>query len=271
MRSTLSCILCDHEWSVQTQPPRIEACPGCGVPTNVPPPARDVFSDELFFEGAYGGVRLAKTEQWLHEARLRLAWVQSHVPRGRLLEIGSATGEFAHTAERAGYAVVGLEASAWAVEASRRLTQVVERADLKEWLEERPDARFDAVVFFHTLEHVSEPRQFLAPLVPALAPGGRMFIEVPNGEARDLRDGAGWLGARMPDHVVHYRRQDLEQLLATVGMRVVQAETLTMQPFDSRLVWALRRLRWLSKGRLRPSRDFLRVVAAHATETAGEG
>ena len=268
MSATLSCILCDHEWFAQTQPPHIEACPGCGVPTNVPPPARDVFSDELFFEGAYGGARLAKTEQWLHEARVRLAWVQNHVPAGRLLEIGSATGEFACAAERAGYAVTGLEASAWAVEASRRLTQSVQRADLKQWLAERPGAAFDAVVFFHTLEHVSEPREFLAPLGGALAPGGRMFIEVPNGEARDLRDGVDWLGARMPDHVVHYRRQDLERLLGSVGLRVVQAQTLTMQPFDSRLVWALRRLRWLTKGRIAPSHDFLRVVAARTSDAA---
>lgn len=268
MTVDLSCILCQHEWSSQMRSPHIEACPGCGVPTNVPPPARDVFSDDLFFEGAYGGARLDKTEQWLHEARVRLAWVQSHVPGGRLLEIGSATGEFVRAAESAGYAVTGLEASAWAVEAARRLTQSVERADLKEWLAERPDASFDAVVFFHTLEHVSEPREFLAPLVRALAPGGKMFIEVPNGEARDMRDGIEWLGARMPDHVVHYRRQDLERLLASVGLRVVQAETFSMRTFDSRLVWALRRLRWLSKGRLAPSDDFLRVVAERVSELA---
>lgn len=264
MSTTLRCILCAREWTADVRLPHIEPCPGCGVPTNVPPPARDVFSDELFFEGAYGGERLEKTQQWLHEARVRLAWVGTYVPHGRLLEIGSATGEFVSEAERAGYAVTGLEASAWAAEAARRLTPSVHRADLEQWLAERPDATYDAIVFFHTLEHVTDPGSFLTPLVRALAPGGRMFIEVPNGGARDLRDGAAWLGARMPDHVVHYRRQDLERLLTSVGLRVEQTETLSMRAFDSRLVWTLRRLRWLSRGRVGPSEDFLRVVARRA-------
>lgn len=260
----LTCVLCGNAWSADDAPPRIAPCPGCGLPTTVPPPARDVFSDELFFEGAYGGARLAKTDQWLKEAAKRLTWVQRHVASGRLLEIGSATGEFVTVAERAGFQATGLEASAWAVEAAGRLTPSVVRADLAEYLGERPGERFDVVAFFHVLEHVHEPRAFLAPLVEALAPEGRMFVEVPNGEARDLRDGAGWLGARLPDHVVHYRRRDLEQLLVSVGLRVVEASSLTMQEFDSPAVWALRRLQWLGRGRLAPSEDFLRVVAARA-------
>lgn len=262
--TTSRCILCGCAWSSSDARPHIEHCPGCGVPTNVPSPARDVFSDELFFEGAYGGARLAKTDQWLKEAAVRLRWIQTHVPRGRLLEVGSATGEFASVAQQAGFQVVGLEASAWAAQAAGRLTDAVVRADPAVWLAEHDGAEFDVIAFFHTLEHVHDPRAFLEPLVRALAPQGCMFIEVPNGEARDLRDGPSWLGARMPDHVVHYRRQDLVTLLESVGLQTLATQTLTMQPFDSRFVWLARRLRWLSKGRITPSQDFLRVVAARA-------
>jgi 2-polyprenyl-3-methyl-5-hydroxy-6-metoxy-1,4-benzoquinol methylase len=259
----IECILCGTTWVPRHGAP-IQPCTHCGIPTNVPPPARDVFTDELFFDGAYGGERLARTGQWLREARLRLVWVTRHVEPGRLLEIGSATGEFVSVAEQAGFDATGLEASAWAAQAAERLTASVVRADLVDYLAARPGDAYDAIAFFHVLEHVHDPRAFLVPLVAALAPQGRMFVEVPNGDARDLRDGGAWLGARLPDHVVHYRRSDLERLLSEVGLRIVEATTFTMKEFDSPVVWGLRRARWLTKARWRPSEDFLRVVAVRA-------
>lgn len=260
---SITCPVCLSEWHAQPAPARIAPCPSCGLPTTVPPPARDVFSDELFFDGAYAGQRLKGRPQWLHEAERRLDWVQSHVASGRLLEIGSATGEFVAVAERAGFDVTGLEASAWAAEAAHDLTQRVVRADHRVWLRQERRA-FDAIAFFHTLEHVHDPHAFLQPLVDALASDGLVFVEVPNGEARDAKDGEDWLGSRLSDHVAHYREKDLRKLLGDAGLSVRSASTVTMREFDSPLVWALRKLRWISKGRFTPSHDFLRVVAARA-------
>ncbi|HLL66395.1 MAG TPA: class I SAM-dependent methyltransferase [Micromonosporaceae bacterium] len=262
---SIACILCGHElsWSAEATQRRIAACPGCGVPTTIPPPSRDVFSDELFFDGSYAGNRMAKRHLWLREARVRLDWIRSHVPAGRLLEIGSATGEFVATAEQAGFRAVGLESSEWAVAASRDLTGAVIRADLSEWLAEQDDAAFDVIAFFHTLEHIHDPHGFLKPLVDALANDGRMFIEVPNGGASDIRDGAAWVGAKLEDHVVHYRQQDLESLLSSVGLRCVDVQTFSTREYTTAPLWAAYRVvRLLTKGRLAVSRDFLRVVAA---------
>jgi 2-polyprenyl-3-methyl-5-hydroxy-6-metoxy-1,4-benzoquinol methylase len=219
-----------------------------------------VASDGLFTEGAYGGQRLAKRDQWIKEAARRLRWVQSVMPSGRLLEVGSATGEFVHVAERAGFSVTGLETSQWAAKASRDLTSSVVCADPEEWLPQQ-NGRYDAVAVFHTLEHVHEPEPFLRSLSKALVPGGRIFLEVPNGRARDLVDGEKWLGARLPDHVLHYRDVDLERLCRSAGVVVERITELSMREFDSTAVWALRRARWLAQGRVAPSQDLLRLVA----------
>jgi SAM-dependent methyltransferase len=259
----IMCILCGTTWTPAPGAP-IQPCGACGVPTTVPPPTRDVFSDGIFFEGTYRGERLAKSDQWLREAALRLQWIMRHVARGSLLEIGSATGEFASVAEQAGFDVTGIEASPWAAHAASRLTPSVVQVDLVDYLAVRPARTYDVIAFFHTLEHVHDPRGFLAPLVNALAGDGRMFLEVPNGSARDLADGARWVHSSVTEHVVHYRKQDLESLLASLGLRVVEAAAFTMREFDSPFVWALRRARWVTKGRLSPSEDVLRVVAAHA-------
>ncbi len=258
----MSCALCGRRWSASFTKPHMEQCPGCSVLTTVPPPQRDVFSDDLFEDGSYGGRRLARRKQWFREAGKRLDWIRSYVRNGALLEIGSATGEFVAMASKAGFQVVGLEASEWATTASRDLTTHVHRADPVVWLREH-GGRFNVIVFFHTLEHVHEPRLFLEPLVAALAPAGYLFIEVPNGAARDVEDGEDWLGARFPDHVLHYREDDLRALLRSVGLEAVAVTTHTMRDLDSPVIWALRRLRWLTKAKVRPSRDILRVVARH--------
>lgn len=258
----MSCGLCGRRWSASSNIPHMEQCPGCRVLTTVPPPQRDVFGDGLFEDGSYGGLRLAKRKQWFREAGKRLDWIRGHVRNGALLEIGSATGEFVAVASDAGFQVVGLEASEWAANASRDLTPHVHRADPGVWLREH-GGYFDVIALFHTLEHVHEPRLFLEPLVAALAPDGYLFIEVPNGAARDVEDGGNWLGARFPDHVLHYRENDLRALLLSVGLRAVDVTTHTMRDFDSPMIWMLRRLRWLTKAKLQPSQDILRVVARH--------
>lgn len=262
-QGTICCLICRHDWQFVADEPRIEGCPACGLPTTVPPPERDVFTDELFTEGAYGGQRLARREQWLREARRRLDWVQQHTTGRRLLEVGSATGEFVAVAERAGLDVTGIEASEWAAGVAQDLTDRVLRVDHAVWLAEST-AEFDTVVLFHTLEHVHDPQGFLAPLVRALAPDGRLFLEVPNGSARDAKDGAAWCGSRFADHVVHYRAEDLRRLAEQVGLVVEHTSTLTMSEFDPRPIWWLRRLRWLAKGRVAPSQDFLRAVLRRA-------
>lgn len=206
---------------------------------------------------------MAKREQWLLEARKRLEWIQQHVSGGRLLEVGSATGEFVSVAEGSGFDVVGLETSTWAATASRDITQRVVCADPEDWLPSQ-EGQFDAVAAFHTLEHVHDPSAFLSALSRALRPGGLVFLEVPNGAARDMRDGERWLGARLPDHVLHYRPEDLRRLCGSTELAVRELSPLTMREFDSSLVWLLRRGRWLARGRLAASEDFLRLVAVKA-------
>ncbi len=258
------CALCGSRWHpLSSEPPHMEPCISCRVLTTVPPPTRDVFGDGLFEQGSYAGKRLKRRRQWMREAAVRLDWVQTYLQDGYLLEIGSATGEFVALAAGRGFEVVGLEASPWAAKASRDLTAHVQQADPGAWLANHQQT-FDAIAFFHTLEHVHEPLAFLTPIVAALAPDGRIFIEVPNADARDARDGEGWCHSSLEEHVLHYRPQDLGALLSKVGLAVVSLTSHTMRELDTPLIWAIRRLRWLSRGRVRPSQDILRVVACHA-------
>jgi 2-polyprenyl-3-methyl-5-hydroxy-6-metoxy-1,4-benzoquinol methylase len=49
------------------------------------------------------------------------------------------------------------------------------------------DRRFGAILFSHVLEHVEDPALALGKLAQLLAPGGRLFVVVPNAEAASRR------------------------------------------------------------------------------------
>ena len=128
------------------------------------------------------------------------------VPRpGLLLEIGSGTGEFAYMARCAGWNVVGVEPS----EAACRYASSEFGLDLIHsiWSEELPEAsiRYDAIAFWHVLEHIAEPVAFLREMAGMLAPGGRVLFSVPN--LRSLTNAI--MGVDSPlllevDHLFHF-------------------------------------------------------------------
>ena len=57
--------------------------------------------------------------------------------------------------------------------------------------------RFDVIVFGYILEHVDDPIRILKRFRSYLAPGGRMFVTVPNAEVLNRR--LGYLAGLLPD------------------------------------------------------------------------
>ena len=57
--------------------------------------------------------------------------------------------------------------------------------------------RFDVIVFGYILEHVDDPIRILKHFRSCLAPGGRMFVTVPNAEVLNRR--LGHLAGLLPD------------------------------------------------------------------------
>jgi SAM-dependent methyltransferase len=67
-----------------------------------------------------------------------------------------------------------------------------------------PDAHFDCVLAIEVLEHVEADDAFVAHVARVLGPGGAFFMSTPNGDYLDNRN---------PDHVRHYKRAGLRELL----------------------------------------------------------
>ena len=115
--------------------------------------------------------------------RYMMKALQPHFRPGKALELGCYTGDVTELIANVYSEVTVVEASEELVDvASRRLgararfiTATFESAAIED--------RFDAIFLIHTLEHVDDAVLVLKRIRGWLAPGGRLFVVVPNAHA----------------------------------------------------------------------------------------
>jgi SAM-dependent methyltransferase len=158
------------------------------------------------------------------EARRRLRLICKYKGGGRLLEVGSGTGEFLAAARRGGFEVTGVEMSRPAAEYARR-TYGVEV--LSAWLDELRGKSevYDVITLNHVLEHILVQRESLKVLHDLLAEGGIIHVEVPNlaSWGYHLRKGE-WAGFSRA-HLYFYTPETLSRMFTECGFKVLRVAT----------------------------------------------
>lgn len=111
------------------------------------------------------------------------------------------------------------------------------------------EERFEVIVMGFILEHVDDPSLILRHFREFLAPGGRMFLAVPNAEVMNRRLGhlAGMLNDmtelsdndRLLGHKRYYSVDSLRAEAEQAGCRVDQLEGIYLKPFTTRQIAAL--------------------------------
>lgn len=174
-----SCILCE---SVNLRPidpiAQLCECGQCGYVFNNPRPSSDEIVEFYSQPKKYDTWlthEVARDDLW--ERRLRK--VQAHAVPGRLLDVGTGTGQFLVHALKVFSSVAGTEVS---LEAIRVATDKYGLDVLQGEVQDigLPDQSFDNITMFHVLEHVHDPRSALRACHRLLVRGGRLFIAVPN-------------------------------------------------------------------------------------------
>ncbi len=107
--------------------------------------------------------------------------VQRFAPRGgrRLLDVGSGLCVFAACMKQAGWTCTVVDPDPRAAEHARRVVGV--EALAADFRDLNGLGRFDLVTFNKVLEHVDAPAAMLAHSAGLLAPGGLVYIELPDG------------------------------------------------------------------------------------------
>lgn len=169
-------------------------------------------------------------------AQERLADLRRFIDDGRLLEIGSSTGEFILAAS-SHFDVCGVEADRFSAQ-----TAAAKGADCRVGTLESAGIELnsvDAAVMYHVIEHLRDPRRELQQLWGVLRPGGHLVIETPDIETVWFR----LLGARwrqiIPDHLFFFSPATLTRLLHEEGFRVTEVrhvgKSMSLRLFVSRI------------------------------------
>jgi 2-polyprenyl-3-methyl-5-hydroxy-6-metoxy-1,4-benzoquinol methylase len=150
---------------------------------------------------------------------------------GRVLDVGCGKGLLLRGLRERGWDVVGTELSEDSSLRAREAGIQVYNVAVKE-LPFEPGS-FDVITIYHSLEHLTSPRDTLTQLHRLLRPGGFLVVEVPNvgsWYARAFRD--SWFHLDVPRHLYHFTPKTLRNLLEVSGFEIERARTVNLQ-YDS--------------------------------------
>jgi len=221
------CLVCEGTRTEQRFVQRgypVYRCSDCGLEFVAPIPSPAELAD--YYDRNYA-VPLERYAAANERNIARIADLERWCPaRGRLLELGASYGHSLAAARDRGWDVVGGELSPTASEYARaHFGLTVFNCDLAD--APLVDGSFDAVIMWHVLEHVRNPKDQLTRLAALLKPGGVLGLRVPNIESFGARvAGQWWPWMCPPAHLWFFSRATLPRLLQACGFEVKEITTL---------------------------------------------
>jgi 2-polyprenyl-3-methyl-5-hydroxy-6-metoxy-1,4-benzoquinol methylase len=144
----------------------------------------------------------------------------------RLLDVGCGAGFFLRVAQRLGAIVAGIEPSVFGAEQTRKSGIKVFNGTLEQFIAAGTIERFDVITANHVIEHVPSPVETLSAMKTLLAPGGYIWIAVPNAGyplARKLR--GYWHSTDLPYHLMQFSPKSIAIAGQAAGLKVRSQQT----------------------------------------------
>lgn len=231
---SFKCFVCggvDFSFFTEKQSYNLYKCRQCGLVFVFPLPSNSAqIYNQDYFLGAKAGFGYANYEEDKHKGnetlKRYLEEIGKFVPqRGRLLDVGAATGVFLESAMKYGWEAEGVEISDYAAEAARRKGLKVQTGIMESL--GYPNNHFDAITMLDVLEHVSDPQEVLRAVHRLLRSGGVVVINTPNTGSFFARlMGKRWHLLVPPEHLFYFNTDNLTKLLAKEGFRVCLVTTI---------------------------------------------
>lgn len=192
-------------------------CRDCGsAVTAGEPPGPEAYEQGVYRPGAPRAASVLRAVQRAAATQpVRLLEHAGMPPGARVLDAGAGGGRLVAELARRGHHSYGIEPSARSRERALGAGLDV-RA---ETLHEHDASGLDAVVLWHVLEHLDDPRGAVARARNWLRPGGLLLVGVPNPASAQARiAGPGWLHFDAPRHRVHLTPGGLGALVRAAGL-----------------------------------------------------
>ena len=229
MQNILSCPICDSssfqkeftctDYTVTKEKFNIVSCSNCNFFFTNPRPDQNTIAkyyeseDYISHSNTKKGI-LNSTYQVIRSFSLsrKINLINSLSKTGKILDIGSGTGEFLAKAIKNGWSGIGVEPNLKARE------KAVNNHNLKIYIEEEIKTlkknHFDVITMWHVLEHVHLLNDRVEDIFNLLIPGGICVIAVPNHLSFDaLKYKENWAAYDVPRHLYHFDPSSIKRLL----------------------------------------------------------
>jgi SAM-dependent methyltransferase len=233
MKSVDKCSLCGEcafanlfEVRIRNAVSHVVRCGACGLafldPRPEPGEIKSIYSDAYFADHVKQEI-LDSREQAAAGLMRRLG---RYLPlRGRVLDIGAATGAYLAAFRKAGWEVDGVEISGFAREAAQRIYGITMHPDLVS--AGFADNSFDLIMMNQVIEHLAEFSGLLDEARRVLKPGGVLFLSTPNfGSPAARSRKSTWSALKPEEHLTFFTPRTIRRCLAKSRFRIVHLDTM---------------------------------------------
>jgi SAM-dependent methyltransferase len=165
----------------------------------------------------------------LHRKRTMVERITG-MKNGRLLDVGSGTGHFAHVMKKTGWFVRGIEINEKARSFSAKTFDL---EVISPWqISELEPGSFDCVTLWHVLEHFHDPFRYISDIGALLKPGGVCLVALPNSASFDAgyyRE--AWAAFDVPRHLWHFDPVTFNDFARKSGLKAERRMVLPLDVF----------------------------------------
>jgi len=225
-REEVTCNLCgsrDEDFLFHA-PERIVRCRRCGLiycnPRLDARSLREIYSRDYFvLEDQTRGIDYKAYANYVKEEPVitrsmvrRMKKVERFCrTRGRVLDVGCATGFSLIAAGQRGWEAEGIECSEFCVQYARSRGLTVHHGSLRDY--PGKEGSLDAITMWDYLEHSPDPLGDLRAIRSLLKPGGITLLSIPNVDSWSYRLlGKKWIGFKNIEHLYFFSRKTMEKL-----------------------------------------------------------
>lgn len=157
-------------------------------------------------------------------------WVLREMPAGsEVLDIGCGAGWLCKALAGGGLCMTGLDPApepGLAAECAPLGVHIM-ASTLEDY--DPGERRFDAIIFSHVLEHITEPQVALARARDLLKPGGKLFVELPHLQ----RPLTSLKRCASPQHIWYFTPEALRYHLQRVGLQPLKERVFRLYSFQT--------------------------------------
>jgi 2-polyprenyl-3-methyl-5-hydroxy-6-metoxy-1,4-benzoquinol methylase len=152
----------------------------------------------------------------------RIAAVRPFLDKGDLLDVGCGTGELARDVDLARY--LGVDRDEESIAIAQKKFPMHRFLSLDEFTSSGNENHFDQIIGLAVIEHVDDPKEWLAWLRTLLKPAGQVILTTPHPSMRRLHEFGAAIGLFSREGAKEHRelidRQRINELAEASGFRI---------------------------------------------------